>query len=53
MKAGDFVSIIHTDFAPPIFGKIVNIEFDDVLVKIFGDYYWFPKDAVKLIQSNM
>lgn len=49
MKVGDFVSIIHTDFAPPIFGKVVKIEFDDVLVKIFRDYYWFKKDAVKVI----
>ena len=43
------VSIIHSNFAPQIFGKIIRIEFDDVLVKIFGEYYWFQKDEVKVI----
>lgn len=49
MKAGDFVSIIHTDFSPPIFGKIVKTDIDNVLVKVFSNYYWFPNDAVKVI----
>jgi hypothetical protein len=49
MKAGDFVTIIRTDFCSPIFGKIVKTGIDNVLVKVFGDYYWFPNDAVKVI----
>ena len=49
MKAGDFVSIVHSDFAPPVFGKIVKIELDNVLVKIFREYYWFLKDNVRVI----
>ena len=46
MKAGDFVSVMRSDFEPPIFGKIVRIEFDKVLVKIFGDYYWLPEGMI-------
>lgn len=49
MKEGDFVSIVHSDFLPPIFGKIVKVEFDAVLVKIFSDYYWLQKDEVKVV----
>ena len=49
IKIGNFVTVIHSEFAPPIFGKVVATDNDKILVKIFGELYWFSMDEVRII----